>query len=53
MTTYRCPKHDALFDANTPPSNNGHAKCPLCNPKVEGKPNKDGKVEPKLVQGED
>lgn len=36
---YRCPKHDVVFSAQKPPSQNGHLKCPLCSPKE-----KDGKA---------
>jgi hypothetical protein len=32
MTTFRCPKHDITFEANKAPTQDGHAKCPLCNP---------------------
>lgn len=32
MATHRCPKHDVLFDSHKPPTQDGHAKCPLCNP---------------------
>jgi hypothetical protein len=31
MPTFRCPKHDVLFEAQTPPLHVGHGKCPHCN----------------------
>jgi hypothetical protein len=30
MTVNRCPKHDVLFESNKPPTQDGHAKCPIC-----------------------
>jgi hypothetical protein len=33
MTTHRCPKHDVLFESQKPPTQDGHAKCPVCNPR--------------------
>lgn len=38
MATFRCPKHDVLFQANQPPTQDGHKKCPICNPPEKPKP---------------
>jgi hypothetical protein len=42
MATFRCPKHDVLFEANQAPTHNGHAKCPHCNPKAAPADNDQG-----------
>jgi hypothetical protein len=52
MATFRCPKHDVLFEANTAPNHNGHGKCPFCNPKLAPKPGEEPKEKP-LAQGVD
>lgn len=41
MTTFRCPKHDVLFEANKAPTQDGHKKCHKCTP-----PPKSDKPEP-------
>lgn len=35
MATFRCPKHDNLFQADKAPTQHGHAKCPFCNPNAK------------------
>ena len=35
MATFRCPKHDNLFQAEKAPTQHGHAKCPFCNPNAQ------------------
>lgn len=35
MATFRCPKHDVLFQADKAPTQHGHGKCPFCNPNAK------------------
>lgn len=46
MPVHRCPKHDVLFDSQKPPTQDGHQKCPLCNPPTVEKKDAQGKAEP-------
>jgi hypothetical protein len=54
VAIHRCPKHDVLFESQTPPTQDGHAKCPQCNPQAKVAGGKGAeKAETQLVAGRD
>ncbi len=55
MSVHRCPVHDVLFESNKPPTQDGHAKCPFCNPQAKPKDSEGREVtrEPEQIAGRD